>query len=90
MAVGAGPREIQLQFLAEALLISLAGGAIGIALGIGGTLLAEKFGALPIELNAQVIMLATGFAVATGLFFGYYPARKASKLDPIEALRHQG
>jgi putative ABC transport system permease protein len=90
MAVGAGPREIQLQFLAEALLISLAGGAIGIALGIGGTLLAEKFGALPIELNAQVIMLATGFAVATGLFFGYYPARKASQLDPIEALRHQG
>jgi putative ABC transport system permease protein len=90
MAVGAGPREIQLQFLAEALLISLAGGAIGIALGIAGTLLAEKFGALPIELNAQVIMLATGFAVATGLFFGYYPARKASQLDPIEALRHQG
>jgi len=90
MAVGAGPREIQLQFLAEALLISLAGGALGIALGIGGTLLAERFGALPIVLNAEVIMLATSFAVATGLFFGYYPARKASKLDPIEALRHQG
>lgn len=90
MAVGAGPREIQLQFLAESMLISLAGGLIGIALGIGGTLLAAKFGALPIELNAQVILLATAFAVATGLFFGYYPARKASQLDPIEALRHQG
>jgi len=90
MAVGAGPREIKLQFLAEALLISLAGGAIGIALGIGGTLLAARFGALPIDLNAEVIMLATGFAVATGLFFGYYPASKASRLDPIEALRHQG
>ena len=90
MAVGAGPREIQLQFLAEALLISLAGGTIGVALGILGTLLAERFGALPIALNAEVIMLATGFAVATGLFFGYYPARKASRLDPIEALRHQG
>jgi putative ABC transport system permease protein len=90
MAVGAGPREIQLQFLAEAMLISLAGGIIGITLGVVGTLLAAKFGALPIQLNAQVIALATGFAVATGLFFGYYPARKASRLDPIEALRHQG
>ncbi|GMU44224.1 MAG: ABC transporter permease [Xanthomonadales bacterium] len=90
MAVGAGPREIQWQFLAEAMLISLAGGAIGIALGIGGALLAEKFGALPVALDTQVILMATGFAVATGLFFGYYPAHKASRLDPIEALRHQG
>lgn len=90
MAIGAGPREIQLQFLAEAMLISLTGGAIGIALGIGGALLAEKFGALPVALDAQVILMATGFSVATGLFFGYYPARKASRLDPIEALRHQG
>lgn len=63
---------------------------IGIALGIGGTMLAERFIALPIELSAEVILLATGFAIATGLFFGYYPAHKASRLDPIEALRHQG
>ena len=90
MAVGAGPREVQLQFLAEAMLISLAGGAIGIALGIGGALLAEEFGSLPVALNLEVILMATGFSVATGLFFGYYPARKASQLDPIEALRHQG
>ena len=87
MAVGAGPREIQLQFLAEAMLISLGGGAIGIALGIGATFLTAKFIALPVELNLQVIGMATAFAVATGLFFGYYPARKASRLDPIEALR---
>jgi putative ABC transport system permease protein len=90
MAVGAGPRQIQQQFLAEAMLISLGGGAIGIALGIGGSLLAERFGALPVQLDAGVILLATGFSVATGLFFGYYPARKAARLDPIEALRHQG
>jgi len=90
MAVGAGPREIQAQFLAEAMLISLGGGFIGIALGIGGALLAEKFGALPVQLNMQVVMMATGFSVATGLFFGFYPARKAAQLDPIEALRHQG
>jgi len=90
MAVGAGPREIQAQFLAEAMLISLGGGFIGIALGISGALLAAKFGALPVQLNAQVVMMATGFSVATGLFFGFYPARKAAQLDPIEALRHQG
>ncbi|MBY4598877.1 ABC transporter permease [bacterium BD-1] len=90
MAVGAGPREIQQQFLAEAMLISLGGGAIGIALGVAGALLASKFGALPVQLDLQVVGMATGFSVATGLFFGYYPARKAARLDPIEALRHQG
>ncbi|MFY8136446.1 MAG: ABC transporter permease [Aquimonas sp.] len=90
MAVGAGPKEIQRQFLAEAMMISLGGGIIGIAIGIAGALLAGRIGALPVELNLQVIALATGFAVATGLFFGYYPARKAAQLDPIEALRHQG
>jgi putative ABC transport system permease protein len=90
MAVGAGPKEIQAQFLAEAMLISLGGGFIGIGLGVGGALLAEKFGALPVQLDLPVVALATGFSVATGLFFGYYPARKAARLDPIEALRHQG
>ena len=90
MAVGAGPRAIQSQFLAEAMLISLGGGFIGIAFGIGGALLTSKFGALPVQLDMRVIMMATGFSVATGLFFGFYPARKAAQLDPIEALRHQG
>jgi putative ABC transport system permease protein len=89
MAVGAGPADIQRQFLAEAMLISLIGGAIGIALGIVGALLVGKFGALPVALNGKVIALAAGFSIGTGLFFGYYPARKASQLDPIEALRQQ-
>ncbi len=89
MAVGAGPSDIRRQFLAEAMLISLIGGAIGIALGIVGALLVGKFGSLPVALNGQVIALAAGFSIATGLFFGYYPARKASQLDPIEALRQQ-
>jgi putative ABC transport system permease protein len=87
MAVGAGPKQIQQQFLAEAMMISLGGGIIGIAIGVVGTLLVARFGALPVELNVQVIALATGFSVATGLFFGFYPARKAARLDPIEALR---
>ncbi|NZA26727.1 ABC transporter permease [Luteimonas sp. SJ-92] len=89
MAVGAGPSDVRRQFLAEAMLISLIGGAIGIALGIVGALLVGRFGALPVQLNGQVIGLAAGFSIATGLFFGYYPARKASQLDPIEALRQQ-
>ena len=89
MAVGAGPRDVRRQFLAEAMLISLIGGVIGIAIGIVGALLVGKFSELPVQLNAKVVMLAAAFAIATGLFFGYYPARKASLLDPIEALRQQ-
>jgi putative ABC transport system permease protein len=87
MAVGAGPSDIRRQFLAEAMLISLIGGALGIAIGIAATLLVARFGSLPVALNAQVIGLAAGFSIATGLFFGYYPASKAARLDPIEALR---
>ena len=89
MAVGAGPSDIRRQFLAEAMLISLIGGVLGIAIGVAGALLVGRFGSLPVVLNAQVVGLAAGFSIATGLFFGYYPARKASLLDPIEALRQQ-
>jgi len=89
MAVGAGPSDVRRQFLAEAMLISLIGGVLGIAIGIVGALLVGKFSDLPVALNGQVIGLAAGFSVATGLFFGYYPARKASQLDPIEAPRSQ-
>ena len=87
MAVGAGPKDVRRQFLAEAMLISLIGGVIGIAIGVVGALLVGKFSELPVALNGQVVGLAAAFSIATGLFFGYYPARKASQLDPIEALR---
>jgi putative ABC transport system permease protein len=69
------------------MLISLIGGVIGIVIGIVGALLVGQFSELPIALNGRVVTLAAAFSVATGLFFGYYPARKASQLDPIEALR---
>ena len=90
MAVGAGPRDIQAQFLAEAMLISFGGGLIGTVIGILGAFLASKAGSLPVQMDWKVVALAAGCSVATGLFFGFYPARKAAQLDPIEALRHQG
>ena len=89
MAVGAGPGDVRRQFLAEAMLLSLGGGVLGIVIGVAGALLVGQFSELPVVLNGQVIGLAAGFSIATGLFFGYYPARKASQLDPIEALRSQ-
>lgn len=87
MAIGATPGQIRLQFLTESMLISLCGGIIGIACGIAGALLASRFGSLPIELAMDIVLLATGFSIATGLFFGYYPASKAAQLDPIDALK---
>jgi putative ABC transport system permease protein len=90
MAVGAGPRDIQRQFLTEAMLISFGGGVIGSLIGIVGAFAVAKFGSLPVALDWHVVALAAGCSVATGLFFGFYPAHKASQLDPIEALRHQG
>ncbi|WP_206859914.1 ABC transporter permease [Lysobacter changpingensis] len=89
MAVGAGPSDVRRQFLAEAMLLSLGGGVLGIAIGVAGALVVGRFSDLPVALNGQVIALAATFSIMTGLFFGYYPARKASQLDPIEALRQQ-
>ena len=89
MAVGAGPSDVRRQFLAEAMLLSLGGGVLGIVIGVAGALVVGRFSDLPVALNGQVIALAATFSIMTGLFFGYYPARKASQLDPIEALRQQ-
>ena len=89
MAVGARGRDILMQFLVEAVTLSLIGGAIGILLGAGGAYAVAELAGWRTELSTASIVLAAGFAGAVGVFFGYYPARKASRLLPIEALRYE-
>ena len=89
MAVGARRRHILLQFLIEAVTLSLIGGIIGIALGVGGSHAISYFAAWRTLVAPGSIVLAFGFAAGIGIFFGFYPARKASRLDPIEALRYE-
>lgn len=89
MAVGARGHDILMQFLVEAVTLSLAGGIIGILLGAGGSLAIGHFAEWRTELTATSIVLATGFAAVVGVFFGYYPARQAARLSPIEALRYE-
>jgi putative ABC transport system permease protein len=89
MAVGARRRDILAQFLVEATTLSLIGGTVGIALGLGTAALIGWIAEWPIEISFLAIVLAFAFAAAVGMFFGYYPARKASRLEPIEALRYE-
>jgi putative ABC transport system permease protein len=89
MAVGARARDILTQFLVEAVTLSLIGGVIGILLGIGGSNAISTLAEWRTVLSPSAILLAFGFAAAIGIFFGFYPARKASRLDPIEALRYE-
>jgi putative ABC transport system permease protein len=88
-AVGAAPEDILLQFLAEAVLLSIVGGAFGILLGFGGSWAYGQFGGMPTVIVPSSIFLAFGSAAIVGIFFGFYPAWKASQLDPIEALRYE-
>jgi len=89
MAVGAKPRHVRLQFLAEALALALAGGVIGVAAGVvTAERLAARFG-WPMLIRPEIIAVAVGFSAAVGIGFGLYPAHKASRLDPIQALRYE-
>lgn len=89
MAVGAREKDIMMQFLIEAVLLSLTGGVIGIASGILGSKIASSLTGWKTVISPESILISFFFAALIGIFFGIYPARKASKLDPIEALRYE-
>lgn len=88
LAVGARQRDILTQFLAEAVILSLVGALTGVALGVGGTLALAHFAGWEVLLQAQAILISVASASMVGIFFGWYPARKAARLAPIEALRY--
>ena len=89
MAIGARESDILLQFLAEAVLLTLLGGVIGILMGVGSALVISALFDWPTLVSAKVIGLAVVFSSAIGIFFGFYPARKAAQLNPIDALRYE-
>jgi putative ABC transport system permease protein len=89
MSIGARGMDILLQFLVEAVLISITGGIIGVLLGVAAAKLVTVFLSWPTLVSESSIMLAFMVCAVTGVFFGYYPAQKASRLDPIEALRYE-
>lgn len=88
-ALGAKNKDIMLQFLTESLILCLIGGIIGMTLGISLGFLAGKAINIPLGVSPSIILIAFGFSSAVGIFFGLYPANKAAKLDPIEALRYE-
>jgi putative ABC transport system permease protein len=89
MSIGARKRDILTQFLMEAIVLSLLGGVVGIIFGVTGSSIVSKIAGWPTFVTANSILLAVVFSMAVGVFFGYYPARKASLLHPIDALRYE-
>jgi putative ABC transport system permease protein len=89
MAVGARGRDILSQFLVEAVTLSSIGGALGVAIGTAAAEIIGNSAGWRIEIDTRAIAMAFGFAALVGIFFGYYPARKASRLEPIDALRYE-
>ena len=89
LAVGATEQDIQMQFLSEAMVMSLLGGALGVLAGVLGAYLLQNTLHWEMQLSGQIMAIAGLFSVGVGVFFGYYPARKAAQLDPIEGLRYE-
>lgn len=89
MAIGAKASDIRIQFLIESFLLSMIGGLIGVFIGVSGALLMQKFGGMNVAITLESILLSMGFSAAIGIGFGYYPAYKASLLNPIDALRYE-
>jgi putative ABC transport system permease protein len=88
-AVGATRRDIRWQFLSEAMVLSLLGGAAGVIGGIIGSAVVSGMLQWPTQIPMEAVLVAVGFSAGVGIFFGYYPAQKASQLDPIETLRYE-
>jgi putative ABC transport system permease protein len=88
-ALGARRRDVRNQFLIEAVVLCLLGGLAGIALGIGAAAAISELLGWLVSVSLLAVLVAFGFAAAVGVFFGFYPAHKASRLDPIEALRFE-
>src|ERR1700726_581269 len=89
VAVGATEEAIQIQFLGESVMLSMVGGSAGVMFGIVGSFLVGQTLRWPMQMSLESVVIAAVFSIAVGVFFGYYPARKASLLDPIEALRYE-
>ena len=89
MAIGAKPRDVLLQFLTEAVVICLAGGIVGIAIAVGCAAAITASGKFDVFITAEAVAVACGFSSLVGVFFGFYPARRASKLLPVDCLRHE-
>jgi len=88
-SLGARTNDILIQFLIEAMIISAIGGIIGTLFGIGVASIGMSFAGISVVVQPAVVVLAVSFSALVGMFFGLYPARKAAKLDPIEALRYE-
>jgi putative ABC transport system permease protein len=89
MAIGARGRDVMRQFLVESIVMSIIGGLIGIGVGYGSSAIVEQMTGWGTAIAPQMVGIAIGFSAAVGIFFGYYPARKAASLDPIQALRYE-
>ena len=89
LAVGATEHAIQAQFLAEAVMLSVFGGLVGISLGVISSLIFGRVLQWPMSIPSQALMIAPAFSIAVGVFFGFYPARRAARMDPISALRYE-